>query len=144
MNRKKKNLYNLLSIDSDDHFVRRDLNAYRALLEEVGYPDTPVWVSEWNTSLSERNIYNDSCAKACHMLTQMVDVAGDLAQMNYSGISDCPAQYFDSAVPLTGATGLMTKDGLMKPAYYALEFWGMLGERLLKKRKQLYHNVPVW
>lgn len=129
----KGNLYNLLSIDSDDHFVRRDLNAYRALLEEVGYPDTPVWVSEWNTSLSERNIYNDSCAKACHMLTQMVDVTGDLAQMNYSGISDCPAQYFDSAVPLTGATGLITKDGLMKPAYYALEFWGMLGERLLKK-----------
>lgn len=125
--------YSLLSIDSDTHFVKQDMESYYALLQEVGYPETPVWVSEWNTSLSERNIYNDSCAKACHMLTQMVDAADRIGQMSYWGISDCPSQYFDSAAPLIGATGLITKDALPKPAYYAFEFWRMLGERLLAK-----------
>lgn len=125
--------YSLLSIDSDTHFVRQDMESYYALMREVGYPETQVWVSEWNTSLSERNIYNDSCAKACHMLTQMVDAADRIGWMCYTGISDCPSQYFDSAAPLIGATGLITRDALPKPAYYAFEFWKLLGDRLLKK-----------
>jgi xylan 1,4-beta-xylosidase len=106
---------------------------YYALMRETDYPETPVWVSEWNTSLSERNIYNDSCAKACHMLTQMVDAADRICRMSYWGISDCPSQYFDSAAPLIGATGLITRDALLKPAYYAFEFWKQLGERMLGK-----------
>lgn len=125
--------YSLLSIDSDTHFVKQDMENYYALMRETDYPETPVWVSEWNTSLSERNIYNDSCAKACHMLTQMVDAADRICRMSYWGISDCPSQYFDSAAPLIGATGLITRDALPKPAYYAFEFWKQLGERMLGK-----------
>lgn len=127
------NQYCLLSIDSDAHFLKQDVEEYAALLEETGYPETPVWVSEWNTSLSERNIYNDSCAKACHMLTQMVDGVDRVSQMCYQGISDCPSQHFDSSAPLIGATGLFTKDALPKPAYYAFEFWKFLGDQLLEK-----------
>lgn len=125
------NQYSLLSIDSDARFLKQDLDEYAALLEETGYPETQVWVSEWNTSLSERNIYNDSCAKACHMLVQMTDGAGRVSRMCYQAVSDCPSQYFDSAAPLIGATGLLTRDALPKPAYYAFEFWKLLGDRLL-------------
>ena len=125
--------YRLLSVDTDTHFVKRDLDEYELMLQETGYPKTPVWITEWNTSLSERNIYNDSCAKACHMLTQMTDAADRTGQMCYSSISDCPFQYFDSTAPLTGATGLITKDALPKPAYHAFAFWKQLGNRLLGK-----------
>ena len=125
--------YNLLSIDSDSHFLRRDLESYYKLLRQIDYPKTPVWVSEWNTSLSERNIYNDSCAKACHILTQMLDIAGKVERMSYYSISDCPSQSFDSGAPLIGATGLITRDGVCKPVYYAMEFWELLGDKLLAK-----------
>lgn len=129
----KGNHYSLLSVESDTHFVKQDIESYYDLLDSIEYPDTPLWLTEWNTSLSERNIYNDSCAKACHMLMQMVDSQGKLEQMDYSSISDWPSQYFDSTSPLIGANGLITKDGILKPAYYAMEFWGWLGERLLGK-----------
>ena len=86
--------YSLLSIESDTHFVKQDIDAYHALLDSIEYPATPIWLTEWNTSLSERNIYNDSCAKACHMLMQMVDATEELDQMNYSSISDWTVQYF--------------------------------------------------
>lgn len=125
--------YDLLQIASDSRFVNCDLDRYVTLLESVGYPDTPIWIMEWNTSLSERNIYNDSCAKACHMLTQMTDAVGRVEVMSYSNVSDCTSQYFDSLSPLTGATGLLTRDGLMKPAYYAMEFWKNLGSLLVRK-----------
>lgn len=129
----KGNKYSLLSIDSDTHFVKQNLDAYCALLNTIEYPDTPIWLTEWNTSLSERNIYNDSCSKACHMLMQMVDAVGEIDQMNYCGISDWTAQSFDSTSPLIGSKGVITKDGLRKPAYYALEFWKSLGDCLLGK-----------
>ncbi len=131
--KEKGKRYRLLSVDSDTHFVKRDLDEYLLLLKELDYPETPVWITEWNTSLSERNIYNDSCAKACHMLTQMTDTADIAGQMCYSSVSDCPFQYFDSTSPLTGATGLITKDALPKPAYYAFVFWKNLGNRLIGK-----------
>lgn len=125
--------YDLLKIESDLHWVKYDLDRYYSLMRSIGYPDTPVWISEWNTSLSERNIYNDSCAKACHMLVQMADAVGNVAAMAYGNISDCTSQYYDSVSPLIGATGLVTRDGLMKPAYYAMEFWRNLGDRLVKR-----------
>lgn len=125
--------YELLDIESDLHFIRKDLDSYYDLLRQLDYPQTPVCISEWNTSLSERNIYNDSCAKACHMLTQMTDVCGRTAMMNYGNVSDCAAQYYDSVLPLSGSTGIITRDGLLKPAYYALEFWSLLGNRLLER-----------
>lgn len=125
--------YDLLKIESDLHWVKYSLDKYRALLKTIDYPETPIWIVEWNTSLSERNVYNDSCAKACHMLTQMTDTVGYADAMFYSNISDCISQYYDSVAPLIGATGLLTRDGLMKPAYYAMEFWRNLGDHLVKR-----------
>ena len=140
--RKKDGLeYDLLKVESDLHFVRYDLDRYNALLKSVGYPSTPIWISEWNTSLSERNIYNDSCGKACHMLVQMTDAAGRPEMMAYGNISDCISQYYDSVSPLIGATGLLTRDGLMKPAYYAMEFWAKLGDQLVKRGGELYDYI---
>lgn len=123
----------LLDIESDTHFVQKAIRSYKALLEEIEYPQTPLWITEWNTSISERNYYNDSCAKACHMLTQMTDGADEVQMMNYNIVSDWHASFYDAKMPITGGTGLVTKDGLRKPAYYALEFWSSLGNRIMRK-----------
>ncbi|MDD3402469.1 MAG: helix-turn-helix domain-containing protein [Hespellia sp.] len=123
----------LTDIESDMHFIRNEIRLYQKLLEEIEYPETPLWITEWNTSLSERNFYNDSCVKACHMLEQMTDSVGEIELMSYGIVSDWHASFYDVKTPITGGTGLVTKDGLHKPAYYAFEFWSILGNRVLKK-----------
>lgn len=127
--------YTLLDMQSDQNFIQKDLQEYRQVLDELEYPKTAIWITEWNTSLSERNIYNDSCAKATHMLSQMAEMFGDVDGMCYWSISDCHARYYDAKAPIVGATGLMTKDGLCKPAYYAYEFWSFVGEKVIAKGK---------
>ena len=127
--------YTLLDMQSDQCFIQKDVEEYRQVLQQLQYPKTPIWITEWNTSLSERNIYNDSCAKACHMLSQMTELFGAVDRMCYWSISDCHARYYDAKAPLVGATGLMTKDGLCKPAYYAYEFWSFVGEKVIAKGK---------
>lgn len=129
--RQEMGKYELLNIESDTDFVKKAVDRYRVFLLDNEYPETPIWVTEWNTSLSERNIYNDSCAKACHMLMQMASLAGDETVMSYSNLSDYRSMFFEAELPLKGATGMLSKDGLYKPAYYAMEFWMMQGKYLL-------------
>lgn len=125
--------YRILDMQSDKSFVKADLQEYRRLLKQVEYPETPIWITEWNTSLSERNIYNDSCAKAGHMLKQMTEMLGEVEGMCYWSVSDCHARYFDTKQPFVGATGVLSKDGLCKPSYYAYEFWSFIGQKVIGK-----------
>lgn len=129
----EKGKFKLFDIYSDKHFIKRDWEQYKEILLEIGYPDIPIWLTEWNMSLSERNIYNDSTAKACHMLRQMTDMIGEVDAMCYGGISDWQSQFYDVATPFVGATGLITKDGLCKPAYFAFEFWKFITGEVISR-----------
>ena len=124
---------NELSVVSDTAFVENELNQYTEVLEELSYPDLPLWITEWNTSLSNRNAYNDTTAKACHMLTQIRDAYGRVAHMGYWNLSDWSAQYIDTDKPFMGGVGIISKDGIRKPSYFALQFSCLLGESILKK-----------
>ena len=133
--KKKYTEHKILDMQSDQSFVKENLDAYKQILRQLEYPETPIWITEWNTSLSERNPYNDSCAKAGHMLKQMTDLMGEVEVMCYWSISDCHARYFDTKQPLVGATGMLSKDGLCKPAYYTYEFWSFIGNKIIEKCK---------
>lgn len=132
VSRDKDGKYVLYHIEADKHFIKKDVEEYRNLLRELEYPDLPILISEWNTSLSQKNHYNDSCAKACHMLRQMNDLYELGVENYYSDISDNTLLYYDSKGPLIGASGLISKDGLLKPSFYALKFFRKLGSQIIK------------
>ncbi len=116
---------------ADGRFIRNELERYRCILQEEQYPETPLWVTEWNTSLSQRNAYNDSTAKGCHMLTQMTDAVGLAAHMGYWNLSDWNAQGYDTDRPFFGGGGLVSKDGIPKPAFWTIAFTRFLGNKVL-------------
>ncbi len=124
---KEDDSYQLESIRSSEHFIRRDIEEFKRTLVRLEITDIPIIVSEWNTSLSQRNSYNDSCGKACHMIRQMIDMANLGVQHFFNGVSDRVYQYYDTKGPLIGASALITKDGIFKPSYYAFELWCKLG-----------------
>ena len=49
--------------------------------------------------------------------------------------SDCCSEHIDSSKILNGATGLITKDGILKPAAYAMKFMNQLGKKIVAKGK---------
>lgn len=117
-------------------FLKEELARYRALMKEVQYPDTPIYVTEWSTSLSDRNYYNDSYMKAAHMAYHINTIQGMTPVAAYWNGSDMLGQYFDTGKPFAGALGLVNKDGMKKPAYFVLEYMNRLGKYLLGKGKQ--------
>lgn len=118
---------------TDEVFLETDLRLYNKLLKEIEYPDTEVYITEWNTCLSERNYYNDSCAKAAHVVKQVINTWGESGLISYWHACDLLGHYFDGKAPLVGSTGLITRDGIEKPVFFAYYFLQQLGEYIIER-----------
>lgn len=114
-------------------FLKDELTSFKNLMAEMDFSDMPVFVSEWNTSLSERNYYNDSYMKAAQMAYHINSVYGLSEVIAYGNGTDMISQYFDSGRPFSGALGLVNKDSIKKPAFYILEYFNHLGNRLIER-----------
>lgn len=98
------------------------IQSVKADLLAAGIPEMKVVVSEWNLTISDRNFINDTCFKGAYIIKNMLDVYGEILDLAYFSASDCASVYNDVDTLLFGGMGLLTKDGIMKPAGYAYEF----------------------
>ncbi len=104
---------------SDKHYVNTILGIAEELKNRYELA-AEIWVEGWDKDLVVGDAYNDSCARACHVLMQISDAMGRAAHMNCSRISDWSHVTSKFPYPICGAGGLISKDGIKKPVYYAL------------------------
>ncbi len=97
---------------------------------EEGYK---IYITEWNQSLSNRSYLNDSSFRATYIAKQILEISDQVDLMCLWMASDWVSNYFDSLGISYGGSGILTKDSICKPAYYALWFMNSLGDELIKK-----------
>ena len=102
----------------------------RAKLEAAALP---IYLTEWNTSPSQRDWLNDTCYKSCYIAKNILENYDRLESFGYWSLSD-----FMSEAPLPkemffGGLGLFTVNGIPKAAYYALWLLNKLGDELVSK-----------
>lgn len=90
------------------------------------------FVSEWNLDFVSRNFLNDSCFKAAFIINNVLNNFGDLHSA-YWLMSDISSEYRESDGILFGGTGLISRNGIRKPAYFAFSFLSKLGHNLIQK-----------
>lgn len=107
----------------------------RQLMEQTGLAQRGVklFVTEWNNSISNRNYLNDSCFRSAYMVRKIGRIWDSVDQIAVMCGSDWVSSYMDTVGLVNGGIGLLSKDTIRKPAYYALEFLGELGGYLLDK-----------
>lgn len=131
--------YTTETIDKDKNqtmdaaFIKKQMEYVHTAMREEAFPEVPLHVSEWSFSVSNRNILNDHCMKGAYLVKNMIDSIGMADIMGYWIGSDLYADYYDSKLLLSGSGGLLTKDGIPKPAYYAFSFMNRLGKYLRKR-----------
>lgn len=118
---------------TDSYFIENEIKKIRRQLENAGYSDMKLVITEWNTSISERNAYNDSCGKAAHIMTHLVKLEGENCILCYQHGSDFLSQYMDTTRPLVGGNGLLTKDGIYKPVFYSFLFMSQMKGKIVEK-----------
>ena len=128
-----------------DHFSQNPDPAYElSQLREVHdmvrciFPQKiPIYVSDWNHSVSNRNVLNDSCMRGAYFCNKAHAI------MEYAELcciwfaSDWISNYYDTRNILSGCGGLLSRDSIRKPAYYALQFLGRLDEQVLFADEQM-------
>lgn len=112
---------------TDRDFLLNHLHQIRHLMDETGFAVNALHVSEWSFSVSDRNVLNDNCMKGAYLVKHMIDGIGKADILGYWLGSDLFADFYDSKLLLNGSSGLLTKEGIPKPAFYAFEFMNRLG-----------------
>jgi beta-xylosidase/AraC-like DNA-binding protein len=91
------------------------------------------FVTEWNFDFSSRNRFHDSLMKAPFILQNSIDAIGTMDVLCYWLASDISVEYSDSSAMLFGGPGLLSRNGIRKPCFFAYHFLSMLGPVLLAK-----------
>ncbi len=107
---------------TDNDALLHMLSREKKLVEECGFGDVPLYLNEWNLTPSVRNYINDTTFKGAYIVKNVIDVYGLIDAMGYGAGSDRTYAFYDTSEILFGGAGLLTNDGIMKPAAFAFDF----------------------
>jgi len=99
----------------------------RAALDATARPGLPIHVTEWSASYSSRDPVHDSYFSAPYILEQLKRTEGGIASMSYWVFTDIFEENGPPMTPFHGGFGLLTVQGIKKPAYFAFRFLNRLG-----------------
>ncbi len=113
-----------------DHFEKEQMRRLKEFMRAAGV-DTKICGTEWNPTVNSRNFINDSCYRGTYFINHVMDMWNDADTANVWVASDWVSSYFDVHGVANGGNGIITRDSICKPAYYALQFLNMLDDRLI-------------
>lgn len=117
---------------ANNEFFKDEASTVADILKSIKF-EGELWVTEWNDSISNRNHVQDSCHRATFILKNILETDHFIDSFGYWYTSDLINTYYDSKSILNGSSGLLTKNGICKPAFYALNFMSRLGEYVIHK-----------
>ena len=88
--------------------------------------DRGICLTEWNLTISDRNLINDSCFKGAYVMKNYIEMVDSVDAMAYFRGTDRVSESYDTDAFLFGGTGLLTRDGVQKPVMFALHFLNRL------------------
>ena len=117
--------------ETDD--FSRFITEIRALFGRHGVGDLPVYLTEWNLTLSHRNLISDTCFKSCYILKNLLENYDRLDSFGYWSLTDLLEEnpLPESGNVFHGGLGLYTMNGTRKSVFYAFDFANRLGDELL-------------
>lgn len=107
---------------TDTGYLKKCIGKLKTLIEKTALKDCKLYLTEWNLTVSDRNFINDTCYKGTYIVKNLLDIYGEVDDTAYFLASDCVTENYDSAGLLYGGTGLISRDGIMKPAGHAYHF----------------------
>lgn len=110
-----------------------DVRRVRQQIQASPFPNLPLFFTEWSTSYTPRDFVHDSYISAPYILTKLKQSQGLVQGMSYWTYTDLFEEPGPPPTPFHGGFGLMNREGIRKPAWFAYKYLNALKGR----------NVPV-
>lgn len=121
--------YGRKSIDSN--YMKNQIDIMREIMETYAFQPAEIHVDEWNFTISNRNVLSDSCEQGAYILKNFIDMDGVVDIMTYWHALDLYSDYYDTDSILNGDSGIISRDGIRKPSFYAFYFMNRLLANIL-------------
>jgi xylan 1,4-beta-xylosidase len=103
-----------------------DVKRVRQQIDASDFPGLPLYITEWSTSYNPRDRVHDSYISASWILTKLRGTRGHAQAMSYWTYSDLFEEPGPPDRPFHGGFGLMTREGVRKPAWFAYKYLNAL------------------
>lgn len=103
-----------------------DVRRVRQEIEASHLPGLPLFFTEWSTSYNPRDLVHDSYMSAAYVLTKLKQTQGLAQHMSYWVYSDLFEEPGPPDAPFHGGFGLMTREGVRKPVWFAYRYLAAL------------------
>ncbi len=103
-----------------------DVRRVRKEIEASHLPGLPLFFTEWSTSYNPRDLVHDSYMSAAYVLTKLKASQGLAQHMSYWVYSDLFEEPGPPDAPFHGGFGLMTREGVRKPVWFAYRYLAAL------------------
>ncbi len=118
----------LCYLNPDIHTVAYHSNSQRNVIEKSARPGLPIHITEWSASFSSRDPVHDDYFSAPYILEQL-KLTENIASMSYWTFTDLFEEVGIPPRPFHGGFGLVSLQGIKKPAYFAYQFLNRLKEQ---------------
>lgn len=139
-------VYGGKSIDSG--YMKNQMDLVREMIGEEGFQVSELHIDGWNFTDSDRNVFNDSCTQGAYIVKTCISMLGSADLMAYWHGLDLGSEHglqglfpkgrpaagqeraqqvrYDSQTVLNGDSGMISRDGIRKPSFYAFQFMNRL------------------
>ncbi|MFZ2990562.1 GH39 family glycosyl hydrolase [Ideonella sp.] len=106
-----------------------DVRRVREQIQASHLPGLPLFFTEWSTSYNPRDLVHDSYMSAAYVLTKLKQTQGLAQSMSYWVYSDLFEEPGPPDAPFHGGFGMMTREGVRKPVWFAYRYLAALQGR---------------
>ncbi|HUX44587.1 MAG TPA: hypothetical protein VMV57_07550 [Terracidiphilus sp.] len=99
-----------------------DVRKVRAQISASPFPRLPLYFTEWSTSYTPVDPVHDSYISAAYILSKLKACEGLVQGMSYWTYSDLFEEPGPPSAAFYGGFGLVTRDGIRKPAFFAYKY----------------------
>lgn len=122
-----------LWLSKDEDSFAKTLDIIHNLLKEKGFADKPLYITEWNSTTSHRDLLSDTVFKSTYIVKNIVKTYNYYDGIGYWLLSDFHEELTLPKELFHGGLGMFTENGFKKPAFYAFSFLNKLGNIVIAK-----------
>ncbi len=120
-------------LQADPYAFNRYISKVKERVASFSEKHLPIYVTEWNLTVSHRDPINDTCFKAVYLAKNLLQNYDSLDSFGYWTLTDFHEEMQLSQDLFHGGLGLFTYNGIAKAHYSVFRFVSHLGDTLLSE-----------
>ncbi|MCI8506482.1 MAG: hypothetical protein HFI67_09885 [Lachnospiraceae bacterium] len=121
-----------VTISSDTHYSRNLLKKAEKILAKYQLSDRKIWFEEWNASIWQRDVANDTCYKAAWLVKDICENYDRVEAFGYWLLTDFIEERLpDGSLAYFGGSSLITYNGIPKAGWNAMRLLRKLGDTFI-------------